>query len=81
MAKRSSEGPLIRGFQITPNDSANLVNTVSGFHANESGNVNFVWIDTGSNTVIYVTQGSFYPYRSNKILQTGTTANNLIGLL
>lgn len=80
MATRSSEGPLINAFVITPNDSVNLANTTSGIHANASGNANVVFLNSTTGIIINVVQGSFYPYRLTKVFQTGTTANNLIGL-
>jgi hypothetical protein len=81
MAIRSSDGPINKAFVISPNDSVTLANTTSGIHANASGNANVIFLNSTTGTIIYLNQGSIYPYRITKVFQTGTTCNNLMGLI
>lgn len=80
MAIRSSDGPLINAFVITPNDANNLPNTTSSIFANSTGTANVMFINQNTFISFNMTQGITYPFRIIKVASTGTSAN-LIGLL
>ena len=83
MAISSTNGPGVNGFKITPSDANTLPSVTRSIHANASGNVNIVWLNgtSNTNTVVYVVQGQTYPYRATKIMATGTTATDLVGIV
>jgi hypothetical protein len=73
-------GPLVRGFPITPNDSADLVNVTRQIYAGTAGNIAVVWID-GAQTIEPVAAGERLDWRIRRVLATGTTATGLRGFV
>jgi hypothetical protein len=63
---------------ITPNDST--VVDFNGIYVGGAGNLAVTLLDGSEVTLTAVIVGTIYPLRVTKVLATGTTATNLIGL-
>lgn len=68
-------------FAITPNDNTDLLSVTRGVYIGGSGDI--VAQERGGESVTFVglVAGSVYPFRFRRILATGTTATNIVGLL
>lgn len=72
----------ISGFAITPNDGVDLATNTRGIYVGGAGNVAVILEDdTASVTFVAPPVGSVLPIRARRVLATGTTATNLIGLV
>jgi hypothetical protein len=63
---------------ITPSDSAEV--DFNGIYVGGAGNLAVTLLDGSEVTLTAVIVGTIYPLRVTKVLETGTTATNLIGL-
>ena len=63
---------------ITPNDSSEV--DFNGIYVGGAGNLTVTLLDGSVVTLTAVIVGTIYPLRVTKVLATGTTATNLIGL-
>lgn len=83
MAQAATDGPIISGVAVTPNDSTVLA-TTRGVYVGGAGNVAITWVGNSSvgqtNTTFVVAAGTTLPIRVVKILATGTTATNIVAL-
>lgn len=70
--------PMIGAFDITPNDTIDLVQPTRRIKATGAGNISVNWVD-GSTTVEAVTAGTFYDWRIARVKATGTTATGIRG--
>lgn len=73
-------GPITSGFDITPDDAANLQSIPRAVMVAGSGDLAVEWED-GTQVVLPALQpGAMYPVRPKKVLTTGTTATGIVGL-
>jgi len=72
--------PARNAMAITPNDGTDLASVTRGIYVGVSGDIALV--TAGGQTVTFKTaaQGSTIPIQAARVLSTGTTATNLIGL-
>ncbi|AGS81073.1 hypothetical protein [Caulobacter phage Cr30] len=63
---------------ITPSDSANVSPSILRFKVGVAGNVAIQPL-SGANVVYVVPAGGTIEMKAQKVLATGTTANNIIG--
>jgi hypothetical protein len=71
--------PLSAGFEITPNDSADLSNATRQIRiTGQGGNIAVVWLG-GGETIEPVSAGETLDWRIKRIKATGTTATGLRG--
>lgn len=73
-------GPLIGGFDATPDDSADLPTLPRALIVAGGGDVALVFKDGTSMTLPGLSAGVIYPVRIARILATGTTATGIKGL-
>lgn len=66
------------GAAITPSDSTEV--DFNGIYVGGAGNLSVTLLDGSTVTLTAVIVGTIYPLRAIKVLSTGTTATNLIGL-
>jgi hypothetical protein len=73
-------GPAENFFSITPSDSVDLIRTPRAIYIGGAGNV--VVRITGEASVTFqgLAAGTILPIRCDRVLATGTTATNLVGL-
>lgn len=72
--------PAIRAENITPNDSADLARTTRALYVGQTGNVRVTTSAGDTLTLANMQGGVLYPIRIARILATGTTASDLVGL-
>lgn len=72
--------PADDGFAITPNDGADLARVPRSIYVGGAGNIALVTAKGTSLTFQGLSAGQVLPLRVNRVLSTGTTATNLIGL-
>ncbi len=68
------------GFAITPNDGADLTRVPRSIYVGGAGNIALVTAKGTTLTFVGLGAGQVLPMRANRVLATGTTATNLIGL-
>lgn len=73
-------GPAVKGFAITPSDITDLTNTTRYIYVGGAGAVAIMFRDGTTVTLAAVPVGTLLPVRAMRVLATGTTATNLIGL-
>lgn len=77
---RRPTDPAIRVLEITPDDGADLEQTVSALNVTTPGTVR-VTTEDGSTSDVMVHPGTAFPIRVRRVWQTGTTATGLRGLV
>jgi hypothetical protein len=77
----SLSGPAFHAFAITPNDSTNFAETTRALFAGSAGNIAAVMASGAEITFASVTAGTILPVRVNKVLASGTTARDIVGLV
>ena len=77
----SLSGPVTGGFDITPNDSADLPAVTRGVMVAAGGDVSVTFRDGSVVTLPGLTPGVIYPLRVTRVRATGTTATGLKGLV
>ncbi len=77
----SLTGPAQHGFPIVPSDASDLSEATRAIHIGVGGNIAVTML-SGANLVLSnVSSGSLLPIRVLRVLETGTTASNLVGLV
>jgi hypothetical protein len=75
------DGPAISAFAVTPSDTDELAKVTRGLYVGVAGDVVAVLIgDSASVTFKALAAGVVHPLRVRKVLSTGTTATNLLGM-
>ncbi len=73
--------PVQGGFDITPNDTADLTRVTRGLMVAATGDVAVVLRSGDTLTLPGLTPGAIYPVRITRVLATGTTATGIKGLV
>lgn len=73
-------GPVTGGFDVTPDDGADLPSLPRALMVTGGGDVAMVLKDGSSLTLPSLSAGVIYPVRPMRIMATGTTATGLKGL-
>ena len=77
----SLSGPAAHGFAVTPNDSTTLAETTRALYVGSAGAVAVLMASGASVTFAGVAAGAMLPVRVTKVMATGTSATDLIGLV
>ena len=78
----TTAGPASFGFAITPSDTVDLPYAVKAIYIGTTGNVVAIFQDSESQVTLKSLQGgSLYPFQLKRILATGTSATDIIGLI
>lgn len=75
------ESPARDGFAITPSDSDDLPEVTRALYVGGEGTIAATLASGAELTFESVSAGTVLPLRVSKILETGTTATAIIGLL
>lgn len=78
---QSLNGPVTGGFDITPDDGADLATLPRALMVSTVGEVAVIFADGSSVTLPGLTPGVIYPLRAARVMATGTTATGLKGLV
>lgn len=73
-------GPIIGGFDVTPNDGADLATVTRAIMVTTAGDVAVVLKDGSALTLPGLVPGHFHAFRVVRVLATGTTATGIKGL-
>lgn len=71
------ESPATGLAEITPNDTADLVNVSRALNVSGDGTVRVTTLD-GTIATIYIAAGITFPVRVTRIWQTGTAATGIV---
>ena len=76
---RRPTDPAITAFDITPDDSSDLVQATTALNVATPGTVRATMVD-GSIADLSVNRGEAFPAQVRRVWQTGTTATGIRGL-
>ncbi|KAA0700020.1 hypothetical protein DTW90_07180 [Neorhizobium sp. P12A] len=77
----SISGPAISGFPVAPNDASDLQETTRGLYIGTGGDLAVFMLAGDSLLLKQVPQGIVLPLRVTRVLQTGTTAADIVALV
>lgn len=77
----SLSGPAAHGFAVTPNDSTTLAETTRALYVGSAGAIAVLMASGASITFPGVPAGTMLPVRVTKVMATGTSATDIIGLV
>ncbi|MDB5550939.1 MAG: hypothetical protein JWL86_923 [Rhizobium sp.] len=77
----SLSGPAAHGFAVTPNDSTTLSETTRALYVGSAGAVAVLMASGASLTFTGVPAGTVLPVRVTKVMATGTSATDILGLV
>ncbi|UVC09033.1 hypothetical protein IHQ71_28670 [Rhizobium sp. TH2] len=77
----SLSGPAAHGFAVTPNDTNVLSETTRALYVGSAGTLAIVMASGASVTFIGVASGTVLPVRTTKVMATGTSATDILGLV
>ena len=69
-----------KSFNITPNDGADLPKPIQGLYVGVAGIVYYIGMDGATIILTGALAGTTYPFAMRRVLASGTTATNLVGL-
>ena len=74
-------GPATTCFSVTPHDSNSLPETIRALFVGTGGSVTLATGDDAAVTFDNIADGTILPVRARAVLDTGTTAGGLVGLV
>ncbi|WP_404404943.1 hypothetical protein [Pelagibacterium halotolerans] len=77
----STNGPAGDIFSITPDDAADLTQTIRGIYVGATGDLSVVAASGAQAVFVGVPGGTVLPVSVSRVMATGTTASNLVGLI
>ncbi|MFM2279945.1 MAG: hypothetical protein RLZZ444_2176 [Pseudomonadota bacterium] len=77
----SLSGPAAHAFAISPNDTTPASETTRALYVGVGGNLSVTMASGGNATFTAVSSGTILPIRVTKVLATGTTASDIVGLV
>lgn len=77
----SLEGPAAHAFSVVPNDTAPLPEVTRALYVGGDGNVSVELLSGAVVTLAAVQAGTLLPLRISKVRATGTTADQMVGLV
>lgn len=73
--------PIIGAFSVSPNDSQDLAQMTRALYVGVTGDLSVVMKSGEAVTLVNVQAGTMLPFRLQRINQTGTSAQDLVGLV
>jgi hypothetical protein len=77
----SLSGPASHGFAVTPHDTNVLSETTRALYVGSAGTLAVVMASGASFTFTGVASGTVLPVRATKVMATGTSATEILGLV
>jgi len=77
----SLSGPAAHGFAVTPNDSTTLSETTRALYVGSAGAVTVLMASGASVTFTGIPAGTMLPVRVTKVMASGTSATDIVGLV
>ena len=75
------ESPAVGAFAITPDNDNDLTYVTRYIYVGTAGHVRLTFADGTTTTLNNLVAGTLHPIRASRILATGTTALNIVGLV
>ena len=72
--------PAVAGEAIVPSDSSDLIHATRALYVGQSGDIVAQLVSGDVVTFVNMQSGVIFPLRLSRILATGTTATDLVGL-
>ncbi len=82
--KNTSTGlssPALDAFAITPNDATDILEVTRALYVGGSGDITLVTKGGTQVTFVGISAGAFLPIRASRVLATGTSSTNIVGLI
>lgn len=76
----SVSGPIRRGVAITPSDTVDLVEITRALSIGVDGDITVIMADDTVAVLLKNRSSGDYPYMVKRVMTTGTTATNIVGL-
>lgn len=73
--------PIVGAFSISPDDSLDLAQVTRALYIGVTGDLSVVMKSGEAVTLVNVQAGTMLPFRLQRINQTGTSAQDLVGLV
>lgn len=73
--------PIVGAFSITPDDGVDLADVTRALYVGVSGDVSVVMKSGDTVTLVNVQAGTMLPVRAQRVNATGTSAQNLVGMV
>ena len=77
----SLSGPASHGFAVTPHDTNPLSETTRALYVGSAGTLAVVLTSGAAITFAGVASGTVLPVRVTKVMATGTSATDIVGLV
>lgn len=77
----SLSGPASHAFAITPSDTTDLTEAVRALYVGSGGSISLRTVSGATATFLSVSAGSILPVRADRVMQAGTTAADIVGLV
>lgn len=77
----SLSGPATHGFAVTPHDANVLSETTRALYVGSAGSLAVVLASGAAVTFAGVASGTMLPVRTTRVMATGTTATDILGLV
>lgn len=74
------DAPATHAFSIAPANGTDLAAVTRAIYAGTGGNIALVMLSGQTATFANIAAGTILPVRATRVLQTGTTALDLVGL-
>lgn len=78
---RGMNAPASDAFDIVPDDGQDLPFVTRGLYVGGTGNVRLVTLEGSTTTFKNLSAGTVLPVSASRVLATGTTVSDLIGLV
>ncbi|GGF33415.1 hypothetical protein GCM10011321_25750 [Youhaiella tibetensis] len=75
------EGPAAHGFSVTPDDATALPEITRALYVGVDGDVSVEFVSGANALLAGVPGGTLLPIRVAKVLASGTTAEEIVGLV
>ena len=77
----SLSGPALHAFAVTPHDSNPLAETTRALYVGSAGSIAVVMASGASVNFAVVPSGTVLPVRVTRVMSTGTSAADILGLV
>ncbi|QRM53919.1 hypothetical protein [Sinorhizobium sp. BG8] len=76
----SFDAPATHAFAITPDDGTDLPAATRALYIGRGGDLSVVMLSGDAVSFVNLVAGAIVPLRASRVLETGTTAEGLVGL-
>lgn len=78
---QGAQDPAIDAFTINPSDSTDFTTFAKGIYVGTAGNITLITLLGTTQLFSNVPAGTVLPVQAKRVLLTGTTAGNMVGLV